>query len=140
MSAPEHDTPRRARAYLLTDDIVSVTASQHAEIRPSLDEVSRRALEDTRTADAQRLPRSLANGHNGTIQPGHSNNANGAPLGILWAALSLAPDEGVSVPELMNATRMSRPWVYQRLRELVDRGQVTQVSRGRWRAVTEHPQ
>ncbi|HEV7830142.1 MAG TPA: hypothetical protein VGP04_15095, partial [Pseudonocardiaceae bacterium] len=65
---------------------------------------------------------------------------DGAPMGILWAALSLAPDEGVSVPELMNATRMSRPWVYQRLRELADRGQVTQVSRGRWRAVIEHPQ
>jgi hypothetical protein len=138
MSAPEHDTPRRARAYLLTDDMVSVTASQHAEMRPSLDEVSRRAVEETRTADAQRLPSSLATGHNGTLQSGHGNN--GAAMGILWAALSLAPDEGVSVPDLMNATRMSRPWVYQRLRELADRGQVTQISRGRWRAVIEHSQ
>ena len=140
MSAPEHDTPRRARAYLLTDDMISVTASQHAEMRPSLDEVSRRAVEDTHTADAQHLPSSLANGHNSTIQPGHGNDANDAPMGILWAALSLAPDEGVAVPDLMNATRMSRPWVYQRLRELVERGQVTQVSRGRWHAVIEHPQ
>jgi S-DNA-T family DNA segregation ATPase FtsK/SpoIIIE len=137
MSAPEHDTPRRARAYLLTDDMVGLTASQHAEMRPSLDEISRRAVEDTRPADAQRPPHSLSNGHHGTID---NNNADGAPMGILWAALSLAPDEGVSVPELMNATRMSRPWVYQRLRELADRGQVTQVSRGRWRAVIEHPQ
>jgi FtsK/SpoIIIE family len=113
MSAPEHDTPRRARAYLLTDDMVSVTASQHAEMRPSLDEVSRRAVEETRTANAQHLPTSSrANGHNAAIQSGHGNNANDAPMGILWAALSLAPDEGVSVPELMNATRMSRPWVY----------------------------
>jgi hypothetical protein len=140
MSAPEHDTPRRARAYLLTDDMVSVTASQHAEIRPSLDDVSRRAVEDTRTTDTQRLPSSLGNGHNGTIQPSHGNNTNGAPMGILCAALSLAPDEGVSVPELINATRMSRPWVYQRLRELADRGQVTQISRGRWRAVIKHSQ
>ena len=30
ISAPEHDTPRRARAYLLTDEAVSTTASQHA--------------------------------------------------------------------------------------------------------------
>jgi S-DNA-T family DNA segregation ATPase FtsK/SpoIIIE len=141
MSAPEHDTPRRARAYLLTDDMVSLTASQHTEMRPSLDEISRRAVEDTRPADTQRPPHSLSNGHHGTIHPGHdNNNADGTPMGILWAALSLAPDEGVSVPELMNATRMSRPWVYQRLRELADRGQVTQVSRGRWRAVIEHPQ
>jgi hypothetical protein len=29
---------------------------------------------------------------------------------------------------------MSRPWIYQRLRELAERGQVIQVSRGRWRA------
>jgi hypothetical protein len=106
-------------------------------MRPSLDEISRRAVEDTRPADAQRPPHSLSNGHHGTID---NNNADGAPMGILWAALSLAPDEGVSVPELMNATRMSRPWVYQRLRELANRGQVTQVSRGRWRAVIEHPQ
>ncbi|MFL6146882.1 MAG: FtsK/SpoIIIE domain-containing protein [Pseudonocardiaceae bacterium] len=141
MSAPEHDTPRRARAYLLTDDMVGLTASQHAEMRPSLDEISRQAVEDTRPADTPRPPHSLSNGHHGTIHPGHdNNNADGAPMGILWAALSLAPDEGVSVPELMNATRMSRPWVYQRLRELADRGQVTQVSRGRWRAVIEHPQ
>jgi hypothetical protein len=139
MSAPEHDTPRRARAYLLTDDMVSVTASQHAEMRPSLDEISRRAVENIHTADIQRLPHSLSNGHNDTVHPG-DGNADGAPMGILWAALSLAPDEGISVPDLMNATQMSRPWVYQRLRELADRGQVTQISRGRWRAVIEHPQ
>ena len=121
--------------------MVSLTASQHAEMRPSLDEISRRAVEDTRPADAQRPPHRLSNGHHHTIHPNHdNNNADGAPMGILWAALSLAPDEGVSVPELMNATRMSRPWVYQRLRELANRGQVTQVSRGRWRAVIEHPQ
>ncbi|MBA8952682.1 hypothetical protein HNR61_004328 [Actinomadura namibiensis] len=33
---------------------------------------------------------------------------------------------------------MSRPWIYQRLRELADTGRVTQVSRGRWRAMPEH--
>jgi S-DNA-T family DNA segregation ATPase FtsK/SpoIIIE len=38
------------------------------------------------------------------------------------------------VPELMTATGMSRPWIYLRLRELTERGQVIQVSRGRWRA------
>jgi hypothetical protein len=35
----------------------------------------------------------------------------------------------------MEATGMSRPWIYQRLREFADVGQVIQVSRGRWRAV-----
>jgi S-DNA-T family DNA segregation ATPase FtsK/SpoIIIE len=54
---------------------------------------------------------------------------------ILWAALSLAPDEGITVPELMAETGMSRPWVYQRLADLARRSQVTQVSRGRWHTV-----
>src|SRR5581483_6452831 len=44
VSAPEHDTPRRARAYLVTDDAVTETARQHAPLRPQLDEVSLRAL------------------------------------------------------------------------------------------------
>jgi S-DNA-T family DNA segregation ATPase FtsK/SpoIIIE len=58
----------------------------------------------------------------------------------LWAALSLAPAEGTTVPELMTATGMSRPWIYLRLRELAERGQVIQVSRGRWRATDSDSQ
>src|SRR6202044_1466161 len=41
IAAAEHDTPRRARAYLLTDQAVSDTANRHADLRPELDEVSR---------------------------------------------------------------------------------------------------
>jgi S-DNA-T family DNA segregation ATPase FtsK/SpoIIIE len=44
ISAPEHDTPHRARAYLVTDEAVTETAGRHASLRPQLDEVSRRAL------------------------------------------------------------------------------------------------
>jgi DNA-binding IclR family transcriptional regulator len=54
----------------------------------------------------------------------------------LWLALTLAPEQGVTVPELMSQTGMSRPWVYQRLQDLSHSGQVIQVSRGRWRAST----
>jgi hypothetical protein len=35
ISAPEHDTPRRARAYLLTDQAVADTAARHAPYRPN---------------------------------------------------------------------------------------------------------
>jgi S-DNA-T family DNA segregation ATPase FtsK/SpoIIIE len=56
---------------------------------------------------------------------------------MLWAALSLAPSEGATVPELMAQTGMSRPWIYQRLADLTRRGQVIQVSRGRWRAASD---
>jgi hypothetical protein len=140
ISAPEHDTPRRARAYLLTDETVSATASRHAGIRPALDDVSRQAVDQARTDSAQRLPDAPPDGQDDTDDTDQSEDTQGAPETILWAALSLASDDGISVPDLMGATRMSRPWVYQRLREMADRGQVTQVGRGRWRAVTEHPQ
>jgi hypothetical protein len=40
----------------------------------------------------------------------------------------------------MEATGMSRPWIYQQLRELAGRGQAARVGHGRWRAVTDHPQ
>ena len=67
---------------------------------------------------------------------GSGNGPDGdrdAPEAILWAALSLAPDDGISVPELMTATGMGRRWVYYRLRELADAGRVVQTLRGTWR-------
>jgi S-DNA-T family DNA segregation ATPase FtsK/SpoIIIE len=139
VSAPEHDTPRRARAYLLTDEVVSETADEHAIERPALDDISRRAADER----AEMRPGSPAPGPS----PEHAESAGRAtgdagraPETFLWAALSLAPDEGVTVPELMDQTGMSRPWVYQRLRDLTRRGQVIQVSRGRWRADTGTPE
>jgi len=33
-----------------------------------------------------------------------------APVALLWLALSTAPPDGSSLPELMTATGMSRPW------------------------------
>ena len=57
---------------------------------------------------------------------------------MLWAALSLAPDTGTAVADLINATGMSRPWVYLRLRALTSRHQAIQVSRGFWKATGEH--
>ena len=48
--------------------------------------------------------------------------------------LSLAPPEGISVPELMSETGMSRRWIYYRLRELADAGRVIQTQHGTWRA------
>jgi S-DNA-T family DNA segregation ATPase FtsK/SpoIIIE len=137
ISAPEYDTPRRARAYLLTDQAVNDTANAHAGLRPELDEVSKRAREEHVDRQGQRLreAREPAAGDDA----GHAVGGVGSgPEVVLWAALSLAPEDGISVPELMSATGMSRPWVYQRLREMASRGQVVQVGRGRWRATVEH--
>jgi hypothetical protein len=47
ISAPEHTTPRRARAYLLTDTDVTTLATRHSPTRPSLDGASRAAAEST---------------------------------------------------------------------------------------------
>ena len=44
VSAPEHDRPKRARAYLLTDQVVTETAARYASHRPELDTESRRAI------------------------------------------------------------------------------------------------
>jgi hypothetical protein len=130
ISAPEHDTPRRARAYLVTDEAVTETASLHAPQRPELDEVSLRAL-------AQRPP-----GHLDARQPGTEAGDEGGtghdPDALLWAALSLAPEQGIPVADLVAATGMSQRWVHYRLRALANVGRAIQIKRGIWRAT--HPE
>ena len=42
--SPEHDTPRRARAYLVTDDDVTDAVARYVPARPQLDTISRLAL------------------------------------------------------------------------------------------------
>ena len=55
---------------------------------------------------------------------------------MLWAALSLAGEDGISVPDLMDETGMSRRWVYYRLRDLADAGRIIQTRSGNWRTPT----
>jgi len=132
ISAPEHDTPRRARAYLVTDQAVTQTASQHVVLRPDLDEVSMRALDE----------RAHSHPDASETEPGtrHGEDAESAPDTLLWAALALASTEGVSVPDLITATGMSRRWVYYRLRELAGAGRTIQTERGTWRAIGTEPE
>jgi S-DNA-T family DNA segregation ATPase FtsK/SpoIIIE len=134
LSAPEHDVPRRGRAYLLADQAVAQTARQHAGLRPMLDEISRTAIEEARAGIALRT---LDGTETTTSVPRNAEDAN-TPEAILWAMLSAAPEEGTPVSHLIAGTGMSRPWIYQRLRDLAEAGRVAQVSRGRWRAETEH--
>jgi hypothetical protein len=129
IAAAEHGTPKRARAYLLTDQVVEAAAAYYADFRPPLDEVSQRAIEEPDDPERLVVPPDTA-----TIPPEH---AEGGPEVLLWTALILAPEEGATVPDMMSATGMSRPWIYLRLRDLAEQGRVIQVSRGRWRAVTD---
>ena len=128
IAAAEHDTPKRARAYLLTDQVVEAAATYYADYRPPLDPISQQALEQDHPE------RIVVPPDPDTMTP---EDVQDAPDVILWAALITAPPEGATVPDLMTATGMSRPWIYLRLRDLAEQGHVIQVSRGRWRAVTD---
>jgi S-DNA-T family DNA segregation ATPase FtsK/SpoIIIE len=123
ISAPGHDIPRRGRAYLLTDETVKAAAERYAATRPALDEISQRALTDRPPADA-------------TLEPVGESAGEDDPDAVLWAALSIASEDGIPVADLVAATGMSHRWVNYRLRALADSGQAIQVKRGMWRAIT----
>lgn len=124
--SPEHDTPRRARAYLITDDDVASAVTRYAPARPHLDPISRHALTAPPPAPATTT---MPDG-TGADQPG---NTEDDPETILRTALARAGQEGISVPALVGITGMSRRWVYYRLRELASAGHVIQTARGQWR-------
>ena len=125
--SPEYDTPCRARAFLVIDDDVRDAVARYAPVRPPLDAISRLALTTTPPA----FPATAGAGEpvGGTGQP---EDEAGDPEAALCEALSAAPDEGISVPELVAITGMSRRWVYYRLRELAPAAQAVQTTRGLW--------
>jgi len=55
----------------------------------------------------------------------------------LWDAFSAALDGGISVPELVAITGMSRRWIYYRLNELASAGRAVQIGRARWRTAPQ---
>jgi len=134
ISSPEHDTPRRARAYLATDQDVAEAAARRVPSRPQLDEVSRGAIQsasdpgtswDEGHADANERHQE---------EPPGSDTADAAET--LWFALCVAPADGIGIAELMRITGMSRPTLYRYLAQLARAGHAEQVGWGRWRAVT----
>lgn len=135
VSAPEHTTPKRARAYLVTDDDVARTTARYGWDRPQLDSVSRGALHQI-PAPAEPVPWYLVNSHRDGGEPEGTPDAY-APAtqeDALWVALCDAPDEGADIAELMRTSGMTRPTLYRHLAAHADAGRAVQVSRGRWRA------
>lgn len=108
VSAPGHDTPRRARGYLLDGEELAAAITRNATARPA-----------------------------GTVAPAPepTPEPDADPEVILWTALLHAGPDGMSVPALMDTTGKGRTWVYSRLQQHADTGRAVQVSRGRWRAV-----
>jgi hypothetical protein len=132
ISAPEHTTPKRARAYLVTDDNVARTADRHSHNRPRLDGISRAAIHKTEST-----PWYLVNHRGGADEPDDDTppiDDTPTPEDALWLALRTAPDEGLDIAELMRATGMTRPTLYRRLSQHNRAGRATQVSWGHWRA------
>jgi hypothetical protein len=133
ISAAEHDTPRRARAYLLTDQVVAHTAGWYADLRPPLDPASAAAL-GASTGDG---PVDSDDGPDWPDPAGWRDGGRRAdPEAHLWAVLSIAPEDGVPVADLVAATGRSHRWVNYRLHALAERGQVIQVKRGMWRVAS----
>lgn len=130
ISTPEHHTPRRARAYLLTDDDVSTIATRHQPNRPLLDPLSQHAANHDNAA--RPAPPIVLPPRTAVDEPVRNDNPNIA----LWIALRRAPGHGLSVRELMAATGMSRSWIYYRLHEHASTGRAVQVNRGRWVATS----
>jgi hypothetical protein len=125
VSDPEHTSPRPARAYLISDGDVRATAAEHAALRPVVANITE--------AQSSEVPSSgVGQGHSGEGR----EPVRGRPEPLLWTALQNAPNDGVTVADLMHATGMSRPWTYKRLREHAAAGRAVQTTRGRWRATT----
>ena len=141
VSAPEHDTPRRARAYLVTDDDVTATVARYAATRPGLDNISRLGLAGGPLPSAPQPSNAPSPEHraarpddDGTSEPLAADEQQD-PDAILRRALSAAPAEGVPVSDLITVTGMSRRWVFYRLRQLAAEGYAVQTVRGYWRTV-----
>jgi DNA segregation ATPase FtsK/SpoIIIE, S-DNA-T family len=139
ISTPEHPSPRRARAYLLTDDDVSTIAARNQANRTLLDPLSQNAADNHNAA----RPAPLI-----VLSPGTTPDEQTATLAdhparkdkpdiALWITLRRAPGHGLSIHDLMTATGMSRSWVYYRLQEHASTGRAVQVSRGRWVAASD---
>ncbi len=119
ISSPEHTVAERHRAYLITDDQIARRATQHAPGRPLL---------PTGGPDVpQTAPGSPQTAEDG---PAHSDG----PEMALWAALTSAGPDGVSVGELLAVTGMARPTLYRHLQAHVRAGRAVQAARGYWRA------
>ena len=129
VSAPGYDRPKRARAYLLSDEVVAATAAHYAHNRPQLDDVSRRAIDSAHRPNAASEKSGPAPANQGATA-----DAPEATEDVLWLALCAAPEEGTDIAELMRITGWKRTNLYRHLRAHAEAGRAIRVSGGRWRA------
>jgi S-DNA-T family DNA segregation ATPase FtsK/SpoIIIE len=136
VSAPEHTTPKRARAYLVTDDDVARVTAYYGPRCPRLDDVSHAAL-NSGPASVEPVPWYLVSAPRVPDEPKDAPGGNdGSSLAdVLWDALRSAPEDGADVAELMRLTGLGRTAVYKYLALLAEQERAVRVGWGRWRAV-----
>jgi S-DNA-T family DNA segregation ATPase FtsK/SpoIIIE len=137
VSAPEHATPKRARAYLVTDDDVARVTAYFGPRRPRLDDVSRSAPSPgPGPASAEPVPWYLKNAPRVPDEPGDTPDSDGSSSleDVLWDALRSVAEDGADVAELMRLTGLGRSAVYKYLALLAGQGRAVKVGWGRWRA------
>ena len=122
ISDPEHGTPERHRAYLITDNQVAQHAARYAPARPVL------------PANEPEMPQKAPGSRQAPEQPSARGSGYPTPETVLWDALNGASPDGVSVADLAAACGRTQRWVYYRLREHAATGRAVQVTRGYWRA------
>jgi hypothetical protein len=133
ISAPEHPNPKRARAYLIADSDVTTTADRHAVRRPVLNP-PHPAPGPRATPTSDGRPKDSEYPESASEQS--SSEQSQRPEERLSRALLAAPEDGISVPELVKITGMSRRTLYRRLTEYVRTGRAIQVHRGHYRGAT----
>jgi S-DNA-T family DNA segregation ATPase FtsK/SpoIIIE len=121
ISDPEHGTPERNRAYLITDERRDQHAARYARHGP------------WPAAGPQTAPERPERPQTGE-RPSPRREDRPDPETALWAALRAAGPDGVPAADLIRATGMGRTWVYGRLRHWAGTGRVIQTIRGHWRA------
>ena len=109
ISAPEHTTPRRARAYLVTGEDVARTAAHYAASRPQLDDVSSAAIHGPAAEPAAWYDTGDPQDDAGKPTGAPDGHDMATPEGALWLALCVAPEEGADIAELLRASGMSGP-------------------------------
>jgi S-DNA-T family DNA segregation ATPase FtsK/SpoIIIE len=147
-------SPKLGRAWQLTDRMVAQVAAHYAPHRPHLDPASAQAASAVPEQHASpsagpspswapaaspgRSAWPTQAGTTGTVPPPAGDGLDPAvdgdrALAVLIHTLRAAGPAGRTIGELKAATGMSRSWIYLRLRELTDTGEITRVDRGRWR-------
>jgi S-DNA-T family DNA segregation ATPase FtsK/SpoIIIE len=118
---PQYAVPRPARAYLITDtDVASIVSEYGRYHRGAI--ASNETHPDTPSTESETTRSAVV-----------VIDKTPSPQRLLLDALENAPDEGISVPDLVTATGTNRSWVYRRLNTLAQTGQVTKTRWGRWR-------